>query len=110
MPKQIITIYGEDVTFLADSGATESVIQRDEFDPTPKIITRHQKTVGASGTSVIKRYTVPLSCRDDVEENFKYFVCLLGIVLISTPQRIIVTRITKSTSFVKYGKEDLIYM
>lgn len=65
--KQTITINGKNITFLVDSGATESVIQHVEFDPTPKMSTRYLKTVGASGTSVIERYTVPLSCQDDVE-------------------------------------------
>lgn len=66
-------------------------------------------------SSVVKRYTVPLLCWDNIEGDFKHsfllskhcpinlmgrdFIVLLGIVLISTPQGIVVTRISKQHLF-----------
>ena len=52
MPKHKITVSGKDITFLIDSGATESVIKCEEFVTTPKMSVGYLKTIGATGTTV----------------------------------------------------------
>ena len=51
MPEHTIVVSGKDITFLVDSGATESVIKCEEFDITPKMSARYLRTMGATGTT-----------------------------------------------------------
>ena len=63
IPEHTITVSGRDITFLVDSGATESsVIKCEECDITPKMDVRYLRMIGATSTTVIERCTLPLSC------------------------------------------------
>lgn len=73
MPCLTLLVKNKAVTFLVDSGATESVITEKAFDTLPKLSGRFLKTLGVAGLPVVEKYTVPLSCYDlDEEKAFKH--------------------------------------
>lgn len=54
MTRLVLQISEQSVPFLVDSGATESVIMEKEFEIKSKLSGRYTRTMGASGTSVLK--------------------------------------------------------
>ncbi|XP_044065624.1 uncharacterized protein LOC122882379 isoform X3 [Siniperca chuatsi] len=87
---------------------------------------RFVRTVGVSGTPLVERYTTPLPCSEEIEKHFKHSFLLskrcpiniigrdmmirLGIILISTPEGIIVARISDTASqYVKHSSRELMY-
>ncbi|XP_044053230.1 uncharacterized protein LOC122876682 isoform X3 [Siniperca chuatsi] len=126
MPEHTINVAGKDIVFLVDSGATDSVIRDSEFAVLPKMSGRFVRTVGVSGTPLVERYTTPLPCSEEIEKHFKHSFLLskrcpiniigrdmmirLGIILISTPEGIIVARISDTASqYVKHSSRELMY-
>ncbi|XP_044028061.1 uncharacterized protein LOC122864564 [Siniperca chuatsi] len=126
MPEHTINVAGKDIVFLVDSGATDSVIRESEFAVLPKMSGRFVRTVGVSGTPLVERYTTPLPCSEEIEKHFKHSFLLskrcpiniigrdmmirLGIILISTPEGIIVARISDTASqYVKHSSMELMY-
>lgn len=61
LPTINLKVGGTEVTFLVDSGATESVLKKDSLKPKPKVSGRYVKTIGATGIVVIEPYTTPLT-------------------------------------------------
>ncbi|XP_042272652.1 uncharacterized protein LOC121900407 [Thunnus maccoyii] len=131
MPTHTLLVHGKHVTFLVDSGATQSVIRADTFLTPPKMSGRYMKSVGASGDTVLEKYRFPLSCTDDVTGKFKHslllsnccpinlmgrdVMCFLGICLVSTSKGVIVIRTSElefpdTHVFVKYSPDTLLYV
>lgn len=61
LPLYIMTIEGRDLSFIADSGATHSVIRYPDL-PEAQFSSRYLYSVGSSGAKIKEYYTVPLSC------------------------------------------------
>lgn len=72
MPSMTLLISGQQVTFLFNSRATESVVHCNDLIPKPKLSSRHMKTIEATGNTVKEKYTVPLQVEDDVNGKFKH--------------------------------------
>lgn len=106
-PQYTIHIIGQSVSFMVDSGATNSVIRNAAFAKSPKMSDRFVFSISASGPIVKERFTVPLQCTDEKGEAFQHafllsklcpvnllgrdLMCRLGLCLISTSDGLQVT-------------------
>ncbi|XP_062255780.1 protein NYNRIN-like [Platichthys flesus] len=130
MPTHTLTVLGKDITFLVDSGATHSVIKSNMFETPPKMSGRFVRSVGASGSTVVEKFTTPLICSDSGTGKFKCsfllssccpinlmgrdVMCLMGISLISTPSGVVVVRTAdldqpQIYTCIKYNADSLLY-
>lgn len=94
---------------ILDSRAKQSVIKSDEFLQPPKMSDRSVNSIRASAKTVVEKYMTTLSCKDDKTGLFMHSVllfkcwlinsmgkdvmCILGICRVSTPEKIIATRL-----------------
>ncbi len=104
MPQIRLWVKGIEMTFLADSGASNSVIRMDEIDPIPKLSGNFVWSTSASGHTVREDFTVPLRCEDENGTSFKHcfllsqycpqnllgrdLMCKLGVCLLASPDGI----------------------
>ena len=110
-PKLTLKISNHPVTFLVDSGATNSVIRTDALPHLPEKSGKTCLTVGSSGMPITESYSVPLKCELNdqmVRHSFlvsqncpvnlmgRDLMCDFGIVLCSTPEGVKV--LTKTNS------------
>lgn len=110
-PKLTLMISNHPVTFLVDSGATNSVIQTDALPHLPEKSGKTCLTIGSSGVPISENCSVPLKCELDdqmIKHSFlmsqncpvnlmgRDLMCSFGIVLCSRPEGIKVLRKTKS--------------
>lgn len=59
-----LTISEQNVVFLVDSGATQSVIKDLELTTKPKLSGNYMYSVGSSGQTIRENITIPLKCED----------------------------------------------
>lgn len=64
-PQQILRVSKYPVTFLVDSGATNSVLRTDALPQPPLNNGDTRLTVGSSGVPTLKHCSVPLECELD---------------------------------------------
>ena len=60
MPTYTLTVLGKEITFPVDSGATHSVIKSDMSETPPKMSGGFVRSVGASGSTVVEKFSTPL--------------------------------------------------
>ncbi|XP_046904773.1 uncharacterized protein LOC124486931 isoform X2 [Hypomesus transpacificus] len=125
-PQFTMMIAGRSITFLVDSGATNSVIKSTEFPSSPKLSGRFVYSMGASGQVVKENLTVPLPCNipngDPLKHSFllsnlcpinlmgRDLMCRLGICLLSTPEGIKVTELSEVFCTMALSSQtDLLY-
>ena len=71
LPQVKVTVQGKEIVFLADSGATHSVIQHSLMTDV-KLSGRSIYSVGASGQPIKEKFSVPLSTSLDSVSGFKH--------------------------------------
>lgn len=116
---------GKKITFLADSGATLSLIRAEEL-PQCKKSGRYIHSIGAAGTKKREPLTIPLTCIDygdetctsqkQIKHSFvlsevcpmnllgRDLLLALGMNLISTPDGLIVARSLSSSALAQIPK------
>lgn len=127
LPHYTLTIRDKRVTFLVDSGATNSVIRAHDFSPPPKMSGRFVYSVGASGTTIRENFTIPRLCKDSDNVTIKHSFLLsehcpinllgrdlmitLGISILSTAEGLkIVKTETIMNQMVKTYRSPLLYV
>lgn len=106
-PTLTLSIGGNNVTFLADCGATTSVLTTTALPTLQRLSGRTCLTIGTSGHSVRDQYSVPLRCDFGDQMTKHSFIvskkcpvnlmgrdvmCCFGIILYSTPNGVKVLR------------------
>lgn len=112
-PNYTLNIEGQKLSFLVDSGATNSVIKQASLLPSPRMSGNFVFTISASGQTVKEKFTAPLQCSNEHGTSFRHqfllskqcpinllgrdLMCLLGLCLISTSDGVQVTTTDKLT-------------
>lgn len=131
MPTIVCMVKGTPLTFLVDSGATNSIIRSSELNPADlKLSGRYTWSLSATGNTVKEKYSTPMICEWQTDEGLmtskhsflisdvcpinllgRDLMCTFNIVITSTPDGLKVSRYADNTSaFVHFSPTTPLYV